>query len=161
MTKFVVVLPIRPLEVGVGFTVGAWPLHVTLVPRFSSAVDVAQLATVLQATARGRAPIDASIGCDAYFGTDSDILVSLVADQVALVEFHLQLLSALERECGITVEEPQYSREGFRPHVTAANEGRIREGEKVGLVQIALVEMSPQSRSGIHSVVVTVNLERM
>ena len=158
MPNYVVVLPINPLEVGAGFTVADWPLHVTVVPLFASAVSAIQLAAVLRATAGGSAPINASIGRDANFGPDRDIFVSLFADPVALVDLHVRLLSALEGECGITLEEPQYSREGYRPHITAGNAGRCREGEEVRFSQLVLVEMSPLGQTGIHPVVATVEL---
>ena len=159
MPNYVVVLPTSPFEVGVGFTVADWPLHVTVVPPFASAVGTIRLEAVLRATAGGYAPINVPIGRDAYFGADRDILASLFADPVALVELHLQLLLALERECGIILEEPQYSREGYRPHVTAANTGRTREGEELQFSQVALVEMSPLRLTDIHSVVATVDLD--
>jgi hypothetical protein len=158
MPNYVVVLPVNPLKVGDGFTVPNWPLHVTVVPKFASKVDATKLAAVLRATVRGRAAINASIGADASFGPDRDIPVSLFADPVALDDLHLRLLAALEEKCGIDLEEPQYSREGYRPHITAANAGRSLEGEEVRFSQLVLVEMSPPGQTDIHSVVATVDL---
>ena len=103
--NYVVVLPITPLDVGVGFTVANWPLHVTAVPKFASVVEVTRLAAVLRATVRGDAAINASIGVESRFGPDRDIRVSLFADPIALDDLHLRLLAALEEECGIALEE--------------------------------------------------------
>ena len=58
MPNYVVVLPVTPLELGDGFTVADWPLHVTVVPKFVSTVDASKLVAVLRASVRGRAAIN-------------------------------------------------------------------------------------------------------
>ena len=53
MARFVVVLPLVPLGAGDEFTVADWPLHVTLVEPFQTALDATERFGQLGAEALG------------------------------------------------------------------------------------------------------------
>ena len=160
MPHYVVVLPVAPLRVGTGFAVEDWPLHVTIVGNFRSRSSEAELAAVLSTTARQWRPIDVIVGGEERFGPMHDIRVSIRADPEPLSSRHDALLSALERECGLALDVPEYSRSGYRPHVTVTRTARAVEGEKLTLGQLVLVDMSPPGNGDLRVVVATSDLPR-
>lgn len=144
MARFVVVLPLVPLEVDDTFTVAQWPLHVTLVEPFETEVDVDALQSAIALVAAVAAPIPADVGADAMFGPRRNILVSLVDDDgSALLALRAAAMTAL-RERAVDLG---HTRNDFRPHVTAKQHGRVHEGDRLVLDSVALVRLRPPETS--------------
>ena len=59
---------------------------------------------------------------------------------------------------GIEFDAPGYSGAGYRPHVTVARHGRFREGDRLQLDQVALVDMSPNGVDGSRMVVAAISM---
>jgi hypothetical protein len=142
MTSFVAVLPLQPLEVGDGFSLSAWPLHLTVLPNFVTELEVAAVGRVLDEVSRGTSPIVARVAGSALFGRGENIPVSLVAESPALVRLHRLLLEGA-RGFDAVLENPAFSGDAFRPHITATKTGRAVEGDRLVLAQLALVDMAP------------------
>jgi 2'-5' RNA ligase len=139
---FVVVLPTEPLVVGEGFPAERWPPHVTLIPSFRSQKHVVDIESAIRsAPAPG---FNALVGEEEMFGPDSSIVVNIVVDESgALAVLHNRLLTILEEQCGVTLDDPHYSRDGYRPHITATCEAHAEPGALIHLNQVALVDMEP------------------
>ena len=141
MARFVVVLPLTPLAVGDEFTVAQWPLHVTLVEPFPTSLggdDVARVLEDVEGIGPGAPAIRAAAGDDAMFGRRRDVPVTLVLDGGELAALRGRTLAALGR-AGIELRP----RLEFRPHVTRKQHGRIRQGDRVVLETVALIDMRP------------------
>jgi 2'-5' RNA ligase len=144
MARFVVVLTLEPLVVNDEFTVAQWPLHVTLVEPFETDVEVETLNAALAPVAAGARPIAVDVGKDAMFGPRRDILVSLVLDAgQALAGLRTDAAAAL-RERAVDLG---HIREDYRPHVTAKQHGRVRQGDRLRLDTLTLVRLRPPETS--------------
>ena len=144
MARFVVVLPLTPLVVGDTFTVAQWPLHLTLVEPFETAVESDELNSALAPVAAGAAPIPTVVGEDAMFGPRRNILVSLVHDDDGALLALRQASMAALRERGVDLG---HTRSDYRPHVTAKQHGRVHEGDRLVLDSLALVRLRPPETS--------------
>lgn len=144
MARFVLVLPLEPLVVDDTFTVGRWPLHVTLVEPFETDVEIDAMAAELAPVAASGRPIPADVGKDAMFGPRRNILVSLVHDDG---ETLLALRAAAMAALRARAVDLGHTRTDYRPHVTAKQHGRVREGDRLTLDTMALVRLRPPETS--------------
>lgn len=143
MARFVVVLPLVPLAAGDEFTVADWPLHVTLVEPFSTALPADAVAAALGSIADGASAVHAAAAEEAMFGRRRDVPVTLVSDRGEIAGLRQHTLEAL-RTAGIDIGR---AREDFRPHVTRKRHGRVRPGDRVELEWLALIDMHPPAGS--------------
>lgn len=157
MQHFVVILPVEPLVIGQSSPVERWPLHVTLIPNFrtrSNWVDVETAIGSMQSPALG-----VRVDGEEMFGPSGSISVNIVFDDSgALAQLHNRLLTTLEEQCGLTLEAPQYFRDGYRAHITATSEARAEPGALIQLNQVALVDMQSHGDAGNPTVISTINL---
>ena len=156
MPRLVVVIPLEPLRAGTRFAVREWPLHVTVVPPFSTHASVDDVARIVTETASDVPPFEVTAGPSAMFGRRHDIPVTLVEEDARLAALHDALQEALTSlaSSGDRALEPRE----YRPHVTAKGERRATEGEVLKLEQIALVDMAPRSSPGGREVLATIEL---
>jgi 2'-5' RNA ligase len=154
MSRLVVVLPLTPLRTGDSFPVSDWPLHITVLPPFHTDAAASVIAGVIAATASGRAALTAVAGGDALFGRREDVPVTLVDADPALTGLHRALVDAV-RPFASAPDEPAFTGVGFRAHVTVKNGARVREGDRLTLSQIALVDMAPRAAADGRTVLAT------
>lgn len=156
MARLVVVLPLTPLREGDRFPVSDWPLHVTVLPPFSTDATGSEIGAAIGSAASGQPALKVVAADDALFGRRHDIPVTVIADNGRLTELH-QALRVAVRPFATTPDEPAFTGPGFRPHVTIKPHGRVHQGEKLTLTQIAVVDMEPRSSPG-RTVLATVEL---
>src|SRR5262245_16013011 len=135
MARWVVVLPLSPLRTGDVFSVGQWPLHITLIEPFETELDADELGGALEPLAAAAEPVPGRIGPEAMFGPRRDILGSLVEDGGRL----LPLRSAAQAALRDLPVDLRYPRLDYRPHVTAKRHGRVHEGDRLTLDLLTLV----------------------
>ncbi|WP_136706652.1 2'-5' RNA ligase family protein [Agromyces sp. H66] len=144
MARFVLVLPLEPLVVNDEFTVAQWPLHLTLVEPFETDVEVETLNAALAPVAAGAQAIPVDIGEDAMFGPRKNILVSLVRDDGRALLALRAVSAAALRDRAVDLG---HIREDYRPHITAKQHGRVRQGDRLTLDTLALVRLRPPETS--------------
>jgi hypothetical protein len=149
MSQYVAVLPLAPLELDDGFSMSAWPLHITIVPNFSS--DLAPTAIGALFTPPPRA-MDVVVGAEAMFGARENVRVALVEGSAVLHAAHRDLVSRV-RASGALFDSPEYLDEGYRPHVTETKHARVRLHDRLHLAQLALVDMQPFGAAGLRRAV--------
>ena len=142
MLRLVVVLPLRPLRAGDGFSLARWPLHLTVAPTFviEAGLDsvVASVGPILE-----RAPaLTLRAGADEGFGRAQRIPVSLVEPSAELVGLHRLLMEELAG-IGAVFDDPDFAGAGYRPHVTMTKLARVQPGDDLRLEQAAVVDMEP------------------
>jgi 2'-5' RNA ligase len=155
MPHYVVVLPLAPLALYGGFSMSAWPLHVTIVPNFSTEDGPAAVGDALGPTPPA---MDVVVGDEAMFGARENVRVALVEHSSALVAAHRELVARI-RSAGAEFENPGYLDEGYRPHITATRRASAVQGERFRFVQLALVDMTPHGDAGLRRVVWTAALD--
>ncbi|TFD09390.1 2'-5' RNA ligase family protein [Cryobacterium sp. TMT1-66-1] len=143
MTHLVIVAPLEALTVGDSFPVSRFPLHLTVLPPFLVNIDLAALWQVVAAVSESTEPLLAEVTGQGGFGANGEIAVGLIRPIASLLEAHSRLTEAL-MPLGWVAKEPQYSGEGYRPHITGNNERAVRSGEVFILQELAIVEMLTQ-----------------
>jgi hypothetical protein len=160
MHRFVVVCPIEPLRVGQRFPVERWPLHVTVIPSFRTRSTFVGIETAIESTPSPA--LDVRVGGEEMFGRSGSILVHIVVDDSgALAQLHNRLLTTLEDRCGLTPDDPQHFRDGYRSHITATRHARAEPGAIIHLNQLVVVDMEPLGKAANPSVVSTINFAQI
>ncbi|KQW05063.1 hypothetical protein ASC66_15430 [Leifsonia sp. Root4] len=159
MSRLVIVLPITPLTVGDSFAVRDWPLHITVLPPFLSNAEPAAIADVVATACADQGALRVIADHDELFGRRHDIPVTLVREHPELTRLHRALVDAL-RPFAATPEEPAFTGDGFRPHVTVKGAARVSAGDVLSLSQIAIVDMMPRAHPAGRTVLATHNLQQ-
>ncbi|RZU67034.1 2'-5' RNA ligase superfamily protein [Microterricola gilva] len=159
MSRLVIVLPLIPLGVGDSFAVRDWPLHITVLPPFLSSAEPAAIADAVATACAEHGALRVVADHDELFGRRHDIPVTLVREHPALTELHRTLIDAV-RPFATTPEEPAFTGDGFRPHVTIKGLARVNAGEELTLSQIAIVDMLPRAHAAGRTVLATYALQQ-
>lgn len=140
--KYAIISPIVAVHEGDTFASSGWPLHVTLADTFAvdwDRNDLMQNLRTLFATAKS-IPITAME--DTYFGDSQQTQVTLLQPNDQLCRLHNELIKLLESS-GAVFNDPQFTKEGFRPHATVQAHTRLYTGQHIQLTNIAIVDMFP------------------
>ena len=156
MPRVVVVIALEPLRAGTRFPVRDWPLHVTVVPPFSTRASVDDIARIIAETSSGFPPFEVRAGHSAMFGRRHDVPVTLVEEDARLGALHQALVAALEPLA--SAGDRAFQSAPYSPHVTAKGDRRATQGEVLTLGQVALVDMAPRSSPGGREVLATIDL---
>jgi hypothetical protein len=154
MPHYVAVLPLEPLELGDGFSMSAWPLHVTIVSNFSSELAPDAIGGILMPAPSA---MDVVVGDEAMFGARENVRVALLEPSRELDAAHRALVARL-RGTSVEFDNPEYIDDGYRPHITATKRARAVRGDRIRLSQLALVDMTPDGDAGLRRVVWTAAL---
>jgi len=147
MPRLVIVLPLSPLHDGDTFAVRDWPLHITVLAPFLTDAEPSAVADALAEVASTQTALIAVAGPNEMFGRRENVPVTVVVDNPALTRLHHDLIEAI-RPLGASPDEPAFTGDGFRAHVTVKRNGRVHEGDELSLTQLALVDMAPRSGPG-------------
>jgi hypothetical protein len=148
MPRFVVVLPLQPLSPGDRFTTRDWPLHVTIVPVFTSTATAPDVAALLEVALPA---VTIVAGPDEGFGPKNALPVTVVRPSAELDALHRSLVDALA-PIAPQFQHPGYTLDGYRAHITVKRSFRAVEGERYRLEQLALVDMQPGQELGMRVV---------
>jgi len=152
--RLVVVLPLSPLRVGTGFAVAEWPLHVTVLAPFLTDAAPGDVGDAIRLAVADQEPLTVVAGEDALFGRRHNIPVSLLLPHEGLTRLHHTLVAAI-RPFAAAPDEPAFTGDGFRAHVTHKPPARIHPGQSLILSQIALVDMLPRTHEAGRTVLAT------
>ena len=147
MPRLVVVLPLATMAAGLRFAFRDWPLHLTVVPVFETAASVADIAARL-ATVSASA-LTVTVGADEGFGRSGGITATVIEPSPDLMALHRSLTAALGP---LEFENPEYTGDGYRGHVTVKPHGRVHLGDALTLSQLALVDMTPGNQREVLAV---------
>lgn len=142
MPRLVVVLPLLQLEVGAGFPLRTWPLHVTVAPTFVTGADARAVAAAIAPVLAGAPAMSVTAGQDEGFGPSGRVPVTVLVPSPELSHLHEVLLEAL-LAVDAEFDDPAYIGHGYRPHVTVTGTARLQPGDVAQLEQAALVDMEP------------------
>jgi 2'-5' RNA ligase len=154
--RYAIVLPLTPMAVGERYAVRDWPLHITVMPVFTTWASAAQLAADMGRVAARTAPITAAAGPAELFGPKHDTPVALV-DSGEVRALHRAFVDALDIHVP-TFRRPDFAGDGYRAHITATRRGAAQEGQALHLTQLALVDMEPEPGQGRPLVVAVAGL---
>ena len=136
--KYTIVHFIHPIDEGTTFSMYEWPLHTTLADVF--AINYSdELLTDLQQYADSLVPITTSVGKESML---SETPVWLLKKSKELQDLHVNLLEVLKKH-DAQFNTPEFTREGFLPHITKQKNSAMYEGERVDIDSFSLVDMFP------------------
>jgi hypothetical protein len=154
---YVIVAPLDEVSLGLEFRADAWPLHLTLVPPFTTRPPLQRVTDILDIACRGIPPASARAGRRALFGRRRDVPVVTLDPEPGLHLLHVALLDALEPFM-VQGGDPRHVRDGYRPHVTVQHGRGIEPGASVMVDRVALVDRRPDERAGLRRIVALVRL---
>lgn len=128
----------RPIDIGTKFHMADWPMHITLADVFAVRLN----GDVLQKLAeffQSKSPFYVTVGEDAILGETS---VVLIEKDERLQDLHNQIIKLLELN-GATFNMPEYTKEGFLPHVTVQGVAGLRRGDTIEISSVSLIDMFP------------------
>lgn len=140
MQKYCLIQLLEPATEGSAFHWKDWPLHLTVLSRFTYPTkreDVVQL--LRPAVSQHTAMITRAIR-DEHFGTDKKIAVTIMELHSQLHQLHRDLTNLL-LENGAEFDEPQYMLDHYLPHATVQKSGRVSVNERVAIHRLTLVDM--------------------
>lgn len=137
MHAYLLALEIEPVEVNKVYV--ALPLHCTVVPWFRSNMIPAEVRKIVSPIAEATPPRNIVSGRPDMFGEAKDVPVNRLVDNDYIVGLHHELYAALEK-AGIQGVVPQWTGDGFTPHVTRQRSGRFEEGRRHTATRLYLVE---------------------
>lgn len=129
-----------PLDIGTTISRREWPAHVTLASNFRTAATSERIVEVVADAAAAAEPLSVRVGGQALFGPDHDVRVRLVESEQA-VSAHGRLADQLESFPDFVADEPEYWRDGYRPHVTLGPSVTATEGDHLHANSVAVVEI--------------------
>lgn len=75
----------------------------------------------------------------------------------SLIKLHLDVLTTLE-DGELTLNDPQFSRDGFLPHATVQKHARLSKGDKVQFTALSIVDMFPDENPYTRKVLKTIKI---
>lgn len=148
--RYVVVALFEPIAVGTTFSRRAWPAHVTLVSNFVTTASVADLVEVLPRVEKATSDLRVEFGGLDRFGPHRDVPVRLVLPNVA-EELHRSMVDVVESLPGVAADDPEYWRDGYRPHLTLTPSVEAGEGEMWTVSAIAVVRLAADAATVVGS----------
>jgi 2'-5' RNA ligase len=137
MHAYLLALEIEPVEVNKVYV--ALPLHCTVVPWFRSDKSPAEIIRAITPIVTDTAPLELLSGKADFFGKDKDVPVNRINDDSAIRDLHKVLHTALQR-IGVTDVAPEWTADGFTPHVTRQRSGHFEEGRHFTARKLYLTE---------------------
>lgn len=154
--KYVIVQLLEEVAEGTEFVMSEWPLHVTVVGVFAIDWSVPEMTERLTTLLMGRSSVVAHAMGEAYFGPNEDIRVTLLEKTEELAKLHSDICALLERG-RLKLNDPQFAREGFRPHATVQKRGMLNSGDEVTFEALSIIDMFPGGDPEKRKVLKTVN----
>lgn len=140
---------------GYEFPASKWPLHVTLADVFAVNTGPDVLLGNLQSLHKTQHSLASRVTSDEFFGEDGSIHVRVLEKTGDLQLLHRTVVDILE-SYGVEFNSPQYTRDGFKPHVTVSSDASPEIGDNVTLGSLSIVDMYPNNDAYQRRVIGTV-----
>lgn len=156
--KYAIIQLFEPLNVGARFSSDNWPLHSTIVDTFAIDWDAMTMKNQLEKLLEKQQPASSIAEDDAFFGPEKQTRVTLLRQTESLKKLHYGVISLLEHG-GLTLNDPQFAREGFLPHATVQKHARLHKGDRVSFIALTIIDMFPDSDPYQRRVLATIRLQ--
>lgn len=155
--KYAIIQLLEEVPEGTEFSVGEWPLHVTIMDVFAIDWSAQELAERLMTLLTGRPIATAPAVSEAYFGPNQDVRVTLLERTDDLAKLHGDVYALLERG-GLRMNNPDFGRKGFRPHATVQKHAALKPGDTVVFDALTIIDMFPGGDPHMRKVLKTIKL---
>ncbi len=155
--KYTIVQFFDPIDEGYEYSSDSWPLHSTIVDTFAIDWSVDEMVAKLREQLGSHAPAESVAEDDRFFGENGQVQVVLLNRSESLVNLHLDVLTALV-DGGLTLNDPQFARNGFLPHATVQKHSRLNKGDEVKFTALSIVDMFPDEDAYKRKVLKTIKI---
>jgi 2'-5' RNA ligase len=155
--KYTIVSLLEDVEEGYLFASSDWPLHTTLIDTFATNLSVESLCQLLENVAKTLKSTQTNVIGDEYFGPNRNIHVKLIEKTNYLEKLHNVLFDQLSHG-NLKLNDPQYSKDGYLPHVTVQKRAQVGIGDEVLINNLALIDMFPRDNSHVRKILKKVAL---
>jgi hypothetical protein len=128
-----------------------------MVDTFAIDWNVSTMIKELTGLLKSRTPVTTSAKDDRFFGDKGQVQVVLLAKTDELINLHLDVIERLEKG-GLTLNDPQFSREGFLPHSTVQSHARLNKGDRAVIDALSIIDFFPGNNPYERKVLATVPL---
>lgn len=140
--KYTIVQFFEDVQEGAEFSSDNWPLHSTVIDTFAIEWSVNDMAETLTKLLHGYRIVCTEADEDRYFGENKQVQVVLLSQTDGLMKLHQDVLATLNQG-KLTLNDPQFSGDGFLPHATVQRRARLNKGDKVRFTELCIVDMFP------------------
>ncbi len=158
--KWTIVTFLQPVAEGTQYAMQDWPPHVTLADVFAVDIDRANLLEKLSGLAAHTQSFRTAAQQNTQLGNpNSPVDVTLLEKNDALASLHNSLIRLLE-ENGAVFNTPEYTRQGFLPHITVRSKNFLPAGEQILIGSFSVIDMFPDNDWQQRKVVATYDLKK-
>ncbi len=155
--KYTIICLLEDIEEGYEYSSSEWPLHTTLADTFSIESTINELKDLLDRIATSSKATEILATHNEFFGPNQEIKVTVYERNEGISRLHLDLVEALQ-SLGVVFNDPQYTRDGFKPHSTVQKHSEVKIGDKVKVDNLAVVDMFPNEDPYQRKILKKINL---
>lgn len=155
--KYAIVQFFEDIEEGYIYSSNNWPLHSTVIDTFAIKWSIDEMVVKLTDALKHHATANSEAGDDRFFGENGQVQVVLLGRTESLIKLHLDVLATLE-DGELTLNDPQFARDGFLPHATVQKHARLNKGDKVRFKALGIIDMFPNEDPYMRKVLKTIKI---
>lgn len=155
--KYAIVQFFEDIEEGYEYSSNKWPLHSTVVDTFALKWSIDEMVVRLTDALKHYVVANSEAGDDRFFGDNGQVKVVLLGRTESLIKLHLDALATLE-DGNLTLNDPQFARDGFLPHATVQEHARLNKGDKVRFTALSIIDMFPNEDPYMRKVLKTIKI---
>lgn len=141
--KWTLVAFTHQIPIGTSYNMRNWPPHITLADVFAADFDGTELNDRLHSAISNILSFNATVQGNGQLGDPaSPIDVSLFERSTELIGLHNAIIDVLV-DNKAAFNTPQYTRDGFLPHITIQDKMFLKTGEEIEISSVTLVDMFP------------------
>ena len=140
--KYTIIQLFEDVPEGTEFSWKSWPLHSTIADVFAIEWDVPTMIEELTRSLRTHVQAESIAEDDIFFGDNAETQVTLLKKTEGLLNLHHDVIELLERG-GWKPHNPEFAKEGFRPHSTVQPHARLNKGDAVVFKALSIIDMFP------------------
>jgi hypothetical protein len=157
--KYTIVQFFDDIEEGYEYSSDNWPLHSTVLDTFAMQWTIDEMIAKLTESLKHHEMAHSEAGDDRFFGENGQVQAVLLSRTDSLTKLHLDVLAILENG-KIVLNNPQFARDGYVPHVTVQKQVRLNRGDIVRFTALSIVDMFPNNDPYVRKVLKTIKINQ-
>jgi hypothetical protein len=153
--KYAIIQLFEHMPVGTLFSSSNWPLHATIVDVFAIDLSLPTMIDELTNVLQPHTNATSIVREDRFFGENGQVQVAILDKTDGLIKLHYDIIERLEQG-GLKLNDPQFAKEGFLPHLTVQSHARLNKGDEVIFNVLSIVDFFPDSNPYQRKVLATI-----
>lgn len=140
--KYTIVHLMDVLPEGYEYSMKDWPLHITVADVFAIDGNSTHVLERLRDMLSTFSPLQTRVNGEDWFGDDKSIHAMLLEKTNEFQQLHDEIVTVL-KQFGAKFNNPEFTEDGFKPHSTVQNDGKLEIGDNLTIDTITLIDMFP------------------